>query len=70
MKWKYAHKKSKIMTTSKNISADISMNGPRIEDVTSFKYLGATLRKNVMCNFATYLVSLSLSLTSYPSFCR
>ena len=38
--------KSKIMTNSKNnISADISMNGQKLEDVTSFKYLGATLCK-------------------------
>ena len=36
--------KSKIMTNgSNNISADISMNGQKLEEVTSFKYLGATL---------------------------
>ena len=38
--------KSKIMTNgSNNISADISMNGQKLEEVTSFKYLGATLCK-------------------------
>ena len=36
--------KSKIMTNStNNISADISMNGQWLEEVTCFKYLGATL---------------------------
>ena len=36
--------KSKLMTNStKNISADISMNSQKFEEVTSFKYLGATL---------------------------
>ena len=37
--------KSKIMTNSRNnISADISMNGQKLEEVTSFKYLRASLR--------------------------
>ena len=36
--------KSKTMTNStNNLSADISMNGQKLEEVTSFKYLGATL---------------------------
>ena len=36
--------KSKIMTNStNNIGADISMNGQTIEEVTSLRYLGATL---------------------------
>ena len=35
--------KRKIMTNSTNIRADISMNGQRLEEVTSFKYLGAPL---------------------------
>ena len=45
MKWKSVQKKkSKIMTNStNNITADISMNGQKLEEVTSFKYLGATL---------------------------
>ena len=39
--------KSKIMTQStNNISADISMNGQKLEEVISFKYLGAALRKD------------------------
>ena len=43
--------KSKIMTNStNNISADISMNGQRLEEVTSFKYLGATLCRNDTCS--------------------
>ena len=36
--------KSKIMTNIlNNISADMTMNGQKLEEVTSFKYLGATL---------------------------
>ena len=43
--------KSKIMTNStNNISADISMNGQKLEEPTSFKYLGATLCKNGTCS--------------------
>ena len=43
--------KSKIMTNStNNISADISMNGQKLEEVTSFKYLGATLCKDGTCS--------------------
>ena len=43
--------KRKIMTnTSNNINADISMNGQKLEEVTSFKYLGATLCKDGTCS--------------------
>ena len=43
--------KSKIMTNStNNISADINMNGQTLEEVTSFKYLRATLRKDGTCS--------------------
>ena len=43
--------KSKIMTNStNNISADISMNGQKLEEVTSFQYLGATLYKDGTCS--------------------
>ena len=39
--------KSDIMTNgTNNISANISMNGQKLEEVTSFKYLGATLCKD------------------------
>ena len=42
---------SKFMTNSINdIGADISMNGQKIEEVTSFKYLGVTLCKNGTCS--------------------
>ena len=42
---------SKIMANSTyNISADIIMNGQKVEEVTSFKYLGATLRKDGTCS--------------------
>ena len=40
----------KIKTNStNNINADISMNGQKLEEVTSFKYLGATLCKDGTC---------------------
>ena len=39
--------KSKIMN---KISADISMIGQKLEEVTSFKYLGATLCKDGTCS--------------------
>ena len=42
--------KSKIMTNSTSISADISMNGQKLEEMTSFKYRGATLCKNGTCS--------------------
>ena len=42
--------KSKIMTnSSNNINAGISMNSQKLEEVTSFKYLGATLFKDGTC---------------------
>ena len=42
--------KSKITIDSTNkISADISKNGQKLEEVTSFKYLGATLCKDGAC---------------------
>ena len=43
-------KSAQIMTNStNNISADISMNGQMSEEVTSYKYLGATLCKDGTC---------------------
>ena len=42
--------KNKVMINStNNIGADISMNCQKLAEVTSFKYLGATLRKNDTC---------------------
>ena len=34
------------MNNSTNINGDINMNGQKLKEVTSFKYLGATLCKN------------------------
>ena len=46
-KMKVRTEKNKIMTNSTNSNrADISMNGQKLEEVTSFKYLGATLCKD------------------------
>ena len=43
--------KSKVMINStNNSSADISVNGQKLEEVTSFKYLGATLCRNDTCS--------------------
>ena len=42
--------KNKITTNSTdNIRADISMNGQKLEEVTSFEYLGVTLCKDGTC---------------------
>ena len=43
--------RSKIMSNStNNISADMSMNGQQLEEMISFKYLGATLCKDDSCS--------------------
>ena len=43
--------KSKIMSNSTNkINADVSMNCQKLEEMTSFKYLGATLCKDGTCS--------------------
>ena len=48
---KVSTEKSKIMTNStNNISVDISINGLKLEEVTSLKYLGETLCKNGTCS--------------------
>ena len=38
------------MTNNMNISADISMNGQKLEEVISFQYLRVTLCKNGTCS--------------------
>ena len=46
------------MTNSKNnISARISMNGQKLEEVTSFKYLGTTLCKDGTCSAEVRIAS-------------
>ena len=43
--------KSKSTTKStNNVCVDISMNGQKLEEVTSFKYLGETLCKDDTCS--------------------
>lgn len=45
-----SHEKSKVLVNSMNdTSADITMNGQKLEEVNSFKYLGATLSKDGSC---------------------
>ena len=52
--------KSKITTNSTNtISADISMNGQKLEEVTSFNYLGAPLYKG-----GTYVAEVRTRIAS------
>ena len=52
--------KSKIMTTNtNNVSAGISMNGQKLEEVTSFRYRGATL-----CKDGTSLAEVDISIAS------
>ena len=48
---KVSTEKSKIMTTStNNITADISMHGQKLEEVTTFEYLEATPYKDGICS--------------------
>ena len=43
-------REERVMTSSiNNISAEYSMNGQKLEEVTSFKYLGASLCKDGTC---------------------
>ena len=47
---------TKIMTNStNNISADISMKGQKLEEVTSFKYLRPTLCKDGTCSAEVHI---------------
>ena len=39
-----------MTNSTSNISADISMNGQKLEKVTAFTYLGASLRNNGTCS--------------------
>ena len=49
-------KQSKIMTNSmNNTSADISMKSQKLEEVTGFKYLGATLCKDGTCSAEVHI---------------
>ena len=48
--------RSKIMTNSTNIITDMSMNVQKLEEVTSFKYLGATL-----CKFCKPVVRIMIA---------
>ena len=56
--------KRKIMTNSTNdISADISMNGRKLQEVISFKYLGATLCKDGTCS-AEVLIRIASAMVA------
>ena len=50
------HREDKIMTIStNNISADISVTGQKLEEVASFKYLGATLCMDGTCSAVVFI---------------
>ena len=56
MEWKPAQKKSEIMPSNMHsISADISINGQKLQEVTSFKYLGAILYKDGTCSAEVHI---------------
>ena len=56
--------KSKIMTNStNNISEDISMNGQKLEEVISFKYLEETLCKDGTCS-AEIRIKIASAITA------
>ena len=51
----FSTEKSKIMTNStNNISADISTNDQKLEEVSRFKYLEVTLCKAAVCAFVMF----------------
>ena len=43
-------KNNVMIISTNNISTDISINGQKLDKVTSFKYVGATLRKYGTCS--------------------
>ena len=48
--------RSKTMTNSKNnISSDTSMNGQKLDEVISFKYLQTTLCKDGICSAEVHI---------------
>ena len=58
--------KSKIMTsTAENISVDISMNDQKLDEVTRFQHLGATLCKNGSC-LAELRIGIALAMAAMP----
>ena len=51
MEWKSAQRRTRSWPNStNNIGADVSMNGQKLEEVTSFKYLGAIPCKDGTCS--------------------
>ena len=57
--------KRKVMTNSTNhISADNSMNGQKLEAMTSFKYLGATLCKGGVCSTEIRIRGISSAMAA------
>ena len=61
---KVSTEKSKIMTNSMiDISTDISMNGQKLNDVTSLKYLGATMCTDGTCS-AQVCIRIALAMAA------
>ena len=62
--------KSNIMTIGTNIiNADISMNRQKLEEVTNFKYMGATLCKDGTCS-AKVRIRIALVMTAVARLSR
>ena len=58
-------KKNKTVTNStNNISADISMNGQKLEEVISFEHLGATLGTKMVPAHQKYASGLQINFAS------
>ena len=50
-----------MTNSTNNISLDISMNGKKLEEVTSFKYLGATLCNDGTCSEIRIKIALAMA---------
>ena len=61
--------KSKIMTNTNSIRADVSLNSQKLEEVTSFKYLGATLCRNGTCS-AEVQIRIASAMTAMARLSR
>ena len=58
--------KSEVVTNStNNVSAGISRNGQKLEEVTSFRYLGATLCQNGTCA-AEVRIMIASAMKQWP----
>ena len=59
-----AEKSKIVINSTNNIGADVSMNGRNLEEVTSFKYLRATLCKDGTCS-AEICIRIASAITEW-----